>query len=167
MDFGFLIVYFMCCSSATLWLHSVLAVLFLVAAILFMRHFSVNLQCDEDEQVQCESVDECTINTVKCPFEKPLFLRANPSGKATGPSKHQHEILISIPDERLHLLKGHISGTKGVASQEWFHCLLQIPCVKMTFNLLANYVLHEWIDDDEKIDKPKFLVTWNQDNQFF
>ena len=30
-------------------------------------------------------------------------------------------VLISTPDERPPLLKGHISGTKGVASQEGFH----------------------------------------------
>ena len=31
-------------------------------------------------------------------------------------------VLISTPDERPPLLKGHISGAKGVASQEGFHC---------------------------------------------
>ena len=31
-------------------------------------------------------------------------------------------ILISAPDERPPLLKGHISGVKGVASQKGFHC---------------------------------------------
>ena len=31
-------------------------------------------------------------------------------------------VLISTPDERPSLLKGHISGTKGVASQEGLHC---------------------------------------------
>ena len=30
-------------------------------------------------------------------------------------------VLIFIPDERPDLLKGHISGAKGVASQEGFH----------------------------------------------
>ncbi len=38
-------------SSPTLWLHAILAVVFLVIAIVFMRHFSVNLQYEEDEQV--------------------------------------------------------------------------------------------------------------------
>ena len=31
-------------------------------------------------------------------------------------------ILISTPDERPTLLKGHFSDAKGVASQEGFHC---------------------------------------------
>ena len=31
-------------------------------------------------------------------------------------------VLISTPDEWPLLLKGHISGAKGVASQEGFHC---------------------------------------------
>ena len=31
-------------------------------------------------------------------------------------------VLISTPDERPPLLKGHISAAKGVASQEGFHC---------------------------------------------
>ena len=31
-------------------------------------------------------------------------------------------VLISTPDERPPLLKGHISGAKRVASQEGFHC---------------------------------------------
>ena len=31
-------------------------------------------------------------------------------------------VLISTPDERPPLLKGHFSGAKGVASQEGFHC---------------------------------------------
>ena len=32
-------------------------------------------------------------------------------------------VLISTPDKRPPLLKGHISGAKGVASQEGFHCI--------------------------------------------
>ena len=31
-------------------------------------------------------------------------------------------VLISTPDERPPLLKGHFSGAKGVASQEGLHC---------------------------------------------
>ena len=31
-------------------------------------------------------------------------------------------VLISTPDERPPLLKGHLSGVKVVASQEGFHC---------------------------------------------
>ena len=33
-----------------------------------------------------------------------------------------NNVLISTSDERPPLLKGHISATKGVASQEGFHC---------------------------------------------
>ena len=33
------------------------------------------------------------------------------------------KVLISTPDERPPLLKGHISGAKRVASQEGFHCI--------------------------------------------
>ena len=32
-------------------------------------------------------------------------------------------VLISTPDERPPLLKGHFCGTKGVTSQEGFHCI--------------------------------------------
>ena len=32
-------------------------------------------------------------------------------------------VLISTPDERPPLLKGHFSDAKGVASQEGFHCI--------------------------------------------
>ena len=32
-------------------------------------------------------------------------------------------VLISTPEERSPLLKGHIPGAKGVASQEGFHCI--------------------------------------------
>ena len=32
-------------------------------------------------------------------------------------------VLISTPDERPSLLKGHFSSAKGVASQEGFHCI--------------------------------------------
>ena len=32
-------------------------------------------------------------------------------------------VLISPPDERPSLLKGHFSDAKGVASQEGFHCI--------------------------------------------
>lgn len=37
-------------NSPTLWVHSVLAVVFLIIAVIFMRHFSVNLHYEEDEQ---------------------------------------------------------------------------------------------------------------------
>ena len=33
-------------------------------------------------------------------------------------------VLISTPDERPPLLKGHFSDAKGVASQEGFHCIV-------------------------------------------
>ena len=32
-------------------------------------------------------------------------------------------VLISTPDEKPPLLKGHFSDAKGVASQEGFHCI--------------------------------------------
>ena len=39
-------------------------------------------------------------------------------------------VLIATPDERPPLLKGHISGAKGVASQEGFHCnIIMKTCV--------------------------------------
>ena len=34
--------------------------------------------------------------------------------------------LISTPDKRPPLLKGHFSDAKGVASQEGFHCIIFI-----------------------------------------
>ena len=40
-----------CFSSPTLWVHSVFSVVFLVIAVLFMRHFSAHLQYVKDEQV--------------------------------------------------------------------------------------------------------------------
>ena len=44
------------------------------------------------------------------PFERPPHLE-RPLGN----------VLISTPDERPPLLKGHFSGAKGMASQEGFH----------------------------------------------
>ena len=35
-------------------------------------------------------------------------------------------VLISTPDKRPLLLKGHFSGAKGVVSQEGFHCTIII-----------------------------------------
>ena len=43
-------------------------------------------------------------------------------------------VLISTPDERLPLLKGHFSDAKGVTSQEGFHCKLLLS--------LTSYVKH-------------------------
>ena len=37
-------------------------------------------------------------------------------------------VLISTPEERPPLLKGHFSGAKGVVSQEGFHCILHLFC---------------------------------------
>ena len=37
-----------------------------------------------------------------------------------------NNILISTPDERPPLLKDHFSDSKGVASQEGFHCIVNI-----------------------------------------
>ena len=36
------------------------------------------------------------------------------------------KVLISTPDERPPLLKGHFSDVKGVASQEGFHCIYNV-----------------------------------------
>ena len=46
-------------------------------------------------------------------------------------------VLISTPDERPPLLKGHFSEAKGVASQEGFHC----SCIILTgiYSLFHNY----------------------------
>ena len=38
-------------------------------------------------------------------------------------------VLISTPDERPPLLKGHFSDAKGVASQEGFHCISLCRCI--------------------------------------
>ena len=40
-------------------------------------------------------------------------------------------VLISTPDERPPLLKGHFSDAKGVASQEGFHCISFIFILKI------------------------------------
>ena len=50
------------------------------------------------------------------------LLEANLSGKATTQCKSNTNALISTPEKRPPLLKGHISAAKGVASQEEFHC---------------------------------------------
>ena len=43
-------------------------------------------------------------------------------------------VLIFTPDERPPLLKGHLSGAKGVASQEGFHCNYKISSkIKVTY----------------------------------
>ena len=46
--------------------------------------------------------------------QRPSWRLDSPSGKATAPS---------TADERQALLKGHISDTKVVASQETFYCI--------------------------------------------
>ena len=63
-----------------------------------------------------------TVNTVE-----PL-LRGHPDERPTPLERSLDNVnlninvLISTPDERPPLLKGHISGAKGVTSQEGFHC---------------------------------------------
>ena len=51
--------------SGLLWVHAVFAVLYLVIAIVFMRHFSVNLEYQEDEQVSTEINVYLVYTTVK------------------------------------------------------------------------------------------------------
>ena len=41
------------------------------------------------------------------------------------------DVLISTPDERPPLMKGHFSDAKGVASQEGFHCTVFLPEVNV------------------------------------
>jgi ABC-type bacteriocin/lantibiotic exporter with double-glycine peptidase domain len=48
------------CSSPVLWIHAIFAVVFLVIAMIFTRHFTTNLQYEEDEQVR----DELLLETV-------------------------------------------------------------------------------------------------------
>ena len=64
-----------------------------------------------------------TINTVEPllrghPDERPPPLERPPDNVNLNIN-----VLISTPDERPPLLKGHFSGAKGVASQEGFHCI--------------------------------------------
>ena len=48
--------------------------------------------------------------------------RPNPMERPLDNVNLNRKVLISTPDERPPLLKGHFSGAKGVASQEGFHC---------------------------------------------
>lgn len=50
-DFGHTTIANLDAGSDLLWIHAILAVLFLALAVIFMRHFSVNLTFDDDEQV--------------------------------------------------------------------------------------------------------------------
>ena len=43
-------------------------------------------------------------------------------------------VLISTPDKRPPLLKGHFSDAKGVASQEGFHCI-EVLTIKLIHKL--------------------------------
>ena len=57
-----------------------------------------------------------------------MYLKRPPSHEATPLERPLDyinlniNVLISTPDERPPLLKGHFSGSKEVASQEGFHC---------------------------------------------
>ncbi|XP_064621129.1 calcium permeable stress-gated cation channel 1-like [Lineus longissimus] len=57
--------------SATLWVHGVFAVVFLIIAVYMMRHFSVNLQYEDDDQatrtlmVSHIPVDKCFKNIIQ------------------------------------------------------------------------------------------------------
>ena len=46
-------------------------------------------------------------------------------------------VLISTPDERPPLLKGHFSDAKGVASQEGFHCTMKSLVMILLWSLLV------------------------------
>ena len=48
-------------------------------------------------------------------------------------------VLISTPDERPPLLRGHFSSAKGVASQEGFHCII------ITQNLIEILLKHNFL----------------------
>ena len=65
----------------------------------------------------------CFLNTVGPllrghPDERPL-----PLERPLDKENLNINVLISTPDERPPLLKGHFSDAKGVASQEGFHCI--------------------------------------------
>ena len=59
-------------------------------------------------------------------------LRGHPDGRPTplerplDTLKLNINVLISTPDERSPLLKGHFSGAKGVDSQQGFHCICNL-----------------------------------------
>ena len=67
------------------------------------------------------------------------LLRDHPDERPTPQERPLHtvnlniNVLISTPDERPPLLKGHFSGEKGVASQEGFHCI-SITCILNLYN---------------------------------
>ena len=71
---------------------------------------------------QRENTNLCNANTVE-----PL-LRVHPDQRPPPLERPLHNVnlninvLISTPDERPPLLKGHFSDAKGVVSQEGFHC---------------------------------------------
>ncbi|XP_060569118.1 calcium permeable stress-gated cation channel 1-like isoform X3 [Ruditapes philippinarum] len=50
-DFGHTTIANLDADSNLLWIHAILAVVFLALVVIFMRHFSVNLTFDDDEQV--------------------------------------------------------------------------------------------------------------------
>ncbi|XP_053390376.1 calcium permeable stress-gated cation channel 1-like, partial [Mercenaria mercenaria] len=64
-DFGHTTVANLNAKSNLLWIHAILAVVFLAIAVIFMRHFSVNLTYDDDEQVS-KTLMIANIPTDKC-----------------------------------------------------------------------------------------------------
>ncbi|XP_053408695.1 calcium permeable stress-gated cation channel 1-like isoform X3 [Mercenaria mercenaria] len=64
-DFGHTTIANLDAKSNLLWIHAILAVVFLVLAVIFMRHFSVNLTFDDDEQVS-KTLMIANIPTDKC-----------------------------------------------------------------------------------------------------
>ena len=65
-----------------------------------------------------------TINTVKPPLRGHPEERPTPLERPLDNVNLNINVLISTPDERPPLLKGHLPGAKGVASQEGFNCTI-------------------------------------------
>ena len=81
---------------------------------------------------------------------KPL-LRGHPDKRPT-PFERPHDyenlnqhVLISTPDERPPLLKGHISGTNVEASQEGFHCTcIMLIYYERSYNFMKANFIADW-----------------------
>lgn len=75
-DFGHTTIANLDASSNLLWIHAVLAVVFLLLAILFMRHFAASLTYDDDEQVSKTLMianipkDKCSKNLIMKHFQE-------------------------------------------------------------------------------------------------
>ena len=72
--------------------------------------------------------------------------------------------MISTPDERPPLLKGHISDAKGVASQEGFHCIYKHICtciyyVFFFFILAQPNQDRQPVEDMKKAQKDGLFVS--------